>query len=841
MGYRGDTRKRKKTSGGFSGNWEVKFAGIMPPTYGKVEPFEEKQESFTQYVKRLNYYFQANRIEGDEAPAKKRAIFLTVVGPNTFNLLCDLISPTELSDKSYVEIITILKNHFNPALSEIVERFKFNIRNREEGESVAKYVSELRSLTKHCSFGATLDKMLRDRLVAGINNEGIQHKLFGEPAAELTFERAYKIAVAEEVAAKNTLDVRSLLKANLGSQGEQVHQLRTPAKECYHCGHKDHNADVCRFKDAECHYCRKKGHIEAVCRTKARSSQSQRGRGRNMARQAPTGLAKLIKAEVDSEDDETEASFTFQVATARPRSLLNPPLSITVNINNNPTNMEVDTGASVSLLSEKTFNSWRLKARPALEHCNLRLQTYTGEKLKVLGRVMVEVVYEQQQPVKLSLIIVAGDGPNLFGRNWLRAIRLDWSKIHRLEEKPSPKLHDILQTHETVFREELGQLKGVKATLHLKPEITPKFCKARSVPFAMKDRVDAQLQKLENQGIIEPVKYSEWAAPIVPILKADGESIRICGDFKLTANKAAVVESYPILKVGDLFVKLGGGEKFTKLDLRQAYNQLELDEASKKLVTISTHRGLYQYNRLPFGVASAPAIFQRTMEQLLRDMPRVGVYIDDILLTGANDEEHLNTLREVLRRLEDAGLRLRKDKCSFMQPSVVYLGHVIDKEGLRPTQERVKAVMDAPAPVNTSELKSYLCLLSYYGKFLRNVSQCLAPMHQLLHDGEPWRWEEDEEKAFAASKELLLSSQVLMHFDPSKPIVLATDASSHGIGAVLAHKLPDGSERPIAFASRTMSSAEKRYSQIEKEGLAIIFGLKKFRSYLLGSRFQLFT
>ena len=139
--------------------------------------------------------------------------------------------------------------------------------------------------------------------------------------------------------------MRSLLKANLGSQGEQVHQLHTPAKECYRCGHKDHNADVCRFKDAECHYCRKKGHIEAVCRTKARSSQSQRGRGRNTARQAPTGLAKLVKAEVGSEDDETEAS------------LLNPPLSITVNINNNLTNMEVDTGASVSLLSGKTFNS----------------------------------------------------------------------------------------------------------------------------------------------------------------------------------------------------------------------------------------------------------------------------------------------------------------------------------------------------------------------------------------------------------------------------------------------------------------------------------------------------
>ena len=169
---------------------------------------------------------------------------------------------------------------------------------------------------------------------------------------------------------------------------------------------------------------------------------------------------------------------------------------------------------------------------------------------------------------------------------------------------------------------------------------------------------------------------------------------------------------------------------------------------------------------------------------------------------------------------------------------MVYLGHEIDAQGLHPVAEKVKAVQDAPTPRNVSELKSYLGLLSYYSP---NRSTLLAPLYKLLRHDQPWSWSVTQEKAFTGSKELLVSSQLLVHFDPDLQIVLACDASAYGIGAVISHRMPDGTERPIGFMSRTLSGAEKKYAQIEREGLACVFGVQRFHSYLYGHHFLLQT
>ena len=217
------------------------------------------------------------------------------------------------------------------------------------------------------------------------------------------------------------------------------------------------------------------------------------------------------------------------------------------------------------------------------------------------------------------------------------------------------------------------------------------------------------------------------------------------------------------------------------------------------------------------------------------------MYIDDILITGETETEHLQTLEEVLKQLAKAGLRVKKKKCKFMVPSVSYLGHVIDANGLRPLPEKVQAIQHAPTPKNVTELKSYLGLLTYYGKFLPNLSTCLAPFYKLLSKHEKWEWSSEQERAFQESKDLLTSSQLLVHFDPKLPLLLACDASAYGIGAVLAHTMPDGSEKPIGYASRTLNSAEQNYSWLEKEGLSCVFGIKWFYSYLFGHSFTLIT
>ena len=357
----------------------------------------------------------------------------------------------------------------------------------------------------------------------------------------------------------------------------------------------------------------------------------------------------------------------------------------------------------------------------------------------------------------------------------------------------------------------------------------------------MRDLVEKELERLTQQGVLEPVQFADWAAPIVPVLKSDKKSVRICGDFKVTVNTASRLDAYPIPRVEDLFAKLSGGKSYSKLDLSQAYLQLELDEESKNCVVINTLKGLFRYNRLPFGISSAPGIFQRAMESLLHDIPSVMVYLDDILITGRTDAEHIETLDKVLGRLEDAGLRLKRNKCVFMAESVNYLGHRIDQEGLHPTEEKLEAVRDAPKPRNVTELRSYLGLLTYYSKFLPNLASTINPLYRLLLKSSPWHWGNREQKAFEASKQLLLSSQLLAHYDPQHALVLACDASPYGLGAVLSHRYPYGSERPIGYASRTLTGAEKNYSQIEKEGLACVFGVKHFHCYLYGRTFTLIT
>ena len=213
-----------------------------------------------------------------------------------------------------------------------------------------------------------------------------------------------------------------------------------------------------------------------------------------------------------------------------------------------------------------------------------------------------------------------------------------------------------------LLEEGLETLQGTKAKIHVEPTATPIFHEARPVPYALREEIELDVERIERAGTIEPVHYSEWATPIVPVMKSD-DTVRVCGDYKLTVNKVSKLDGYPIPKLDDMNTKLVGGQTFTELDLSHAYEQMLVDENSKELLTINTHKGLYRHNRLPYGVASAPGIFQRTMEGLLQGIPSSGVLLDHILITGPSTEEHLDNIEKVLRRYSEAGLRLKAVKC----------------------------------------------------------------------------------------------------------------------------------------------------------------------------------
>ena len=221
-----------------------------------------------------------------------------------------------------------------------------------------------------------------------------------------------------------------------------------------------------------------------------------------------------------------------------------------------------------------------------------------------------------------------------------------------------------------------------------------------------------------------PVKFSSQATPVVPIIKSDG-NLRLCADYKLTVNSVAKNEVYPLPRIEELFASVSGGKVFLKLDLSHAYLQLKLDVSSQENVTISTHRGLYHYTRRPLVVASAPAIFQCTMEMLLKRLPMVIVYLDDILVAGKMEQEHLTNLAQVLEHLSSPGMKLKKEKCAFCLPQVDYLGHIISAEGLCPAASKVKTIKEAPKLSSLSKLNSFFGLVNYYAKFCQTQQPSL--------------------------------------------------------------------------------------------------------------------
>lgn len=795
---------------------------------GCIGEFAPQTESWSAYVERLEQFFAANDIVDE----KRAATLLAVMGATTYSLLRNLVQPQKPKDKSYNDIVKILKMHFEPKPLVIAERFRFNRCNQRANVSVTDYVAELKQCAATCDFGATLDEALRDRFVSGIRNETCQRRLLSE--SNLTFARAFELALSMETAERDTQQLQGR-----DERPGQVHKVDArvmgqAGRKCYRCHGINHDAQVCRFKEAKCHGCGKTGHIKRACRRKVTTTATQ-----GESKQQAENNTKYVEAE-------EIVLPMFSVAGTKDCKQAYRESFV---VNDKDIELEIDTGAAVSIISEGLFR--QTFAEQPLEVAKVVLKTYTGEIIPVLGQFEATVNYEKQSE-RLPLIVVKGAGPALCGRNWLQKLSLNWKKIkHAVEGLPGQEVKlvgeitqlksiaDVLEVHSEVFKDELGTLRDIKATILVDPEVRPKFYKSRPLPFVMKARVDAELDRLEKAKIITPVKHSEWAAPIVPVEKKDG-TIRLCGDYKLTVNQATSTDRYPLPRIEELMATLSGGTVFSKIDLASAYQQVLLDDESKQPLTINTHRGLYVYNRLAFGVSSAPSIFQRIMENIMRDLGVV-VYLDDLLVTGKTEQEHLEKLHKVLQRLQDSGLRVKKGKCEFGKKQIEYLGHILNSEGIYPSPAKVKAIKEAPAPTCVRELRAFLGLVNYYGKFLPNQSTLLAPLYRLLRSQVPWEWKGREQKAFDKCKESLTSDKVLVHYDLNLPVTLACDASAYGMGAVIQHKMPSGEERPIAFASRTLSPAEKKYSQIEKEGLALIFGVKKFHQYLWGRKFTLVT
>lgn len=325
----------------------------------------------------------------------------------------------------------------------------------------------------------------------------------------------------------------------------------------------------------------KKSHIAPACRLKGKGSVKPP----NLPRQGKSSGKQHKAHQIRSKETTTEGDFSSDEYFLHELREKSTPIRVSLVANGKPLEMEVDTGADISIISEETRKA--LFPTQKIYESDLILRMYTDEPITIVGNLHVRVQYADQF-AKLVLVVVEGNGPSLLGWNWLKYIWLDWSRVAQMHSTRLKTLNSVLDQHKALFEEGLGTVEPYRATLHVKPDAIPKFHKPRPVPLVIKGVIGRDLDRMEREGVIERVDHSEWAAPIVAIPKKDG-SFRICGDYKVTVNQALAVDQYPLSKPEDLFATLTGGKVFSKLDLSQAYLQLQLDEESAAYVIINTH------------------------------------------------------------------------------------------------------------------------------------------------------------------------------------------------------------------------------------------------------------
>ncbi|XP_063677789.1 uncharacterized protein K02A2.6-like [Bolinopsis microptera] len=635
--------------------------------------------------------------------------------------------------------------------------------------------------------------------------------------------------------------------------------------KCGRCGLRGHESEKCNVR---CHKCDKIGHIAKKCRQK--------------------GVHNVESSR--AEDSRAEGEYDMDESCER---VLDDELYSeyydNFRINGKLLCMEFDSGSAVSVVSKRALRVCGLSDL-TLTPSRKTLRVANGQIKAVDGCAVVEVELNGEKARDLQLY-VAEDFPSLFGRPWIaKFCGQNWLEkllSTRLVNSVAPdKSQQVsvsckscsgsgvqkgveMQTdgmtvengwkfkntcirieqcrsvarlkQSEVFKPGLGLVKGVQASFVLKDEAKPVMCKARTIPYALRSKVEQEIDSMVESETLTKVADSPWGTPLVPVMKDGGESVRICGDYKSTLNKCLSTKEYPLPTIEECFNSVRGGQKFSKVDIKKAYNNLLIREEDRVLTTLNTHKGLFQWNRLPYGISSSSAIFQSVMDDTLAGVPMTCCRIDDILISGRNDEEHLINLNNVITRLELRGFKCKVEKSSFMEDHVVYLGHVVSASGIRPVQSKVDSLLKTPEPQNVDQLISFLGAVNYYRRYLPNLSAVIAPLERLRAKNVPWVWSAEEGKAFRVLKKLLSSDRVLTFYDPKLALKLDTDAASGGIGAVLSHIMPNGEERPIEFISRTLSPTERRYAQIDKEALAIVWSIKRLHIYLYMRKFTLVT
>jgi hypothetical protein len=600
---------------------------------------------------------------------------------------------------------------------------------------------------------------------------------------------------------------------------------RDQVENCNYCG-RTHEVKRCPAFNKNCNGCGVRGHFESVCQKK---------------KHVNLMYYDNVDGQYDDYEDFDEDDMHFNDLSIHTLGVSDPSelWSVELIASGKAIKFQIDTGAQCNVLNEDSF---RQIQGAKLDPSNSRIAVFGGEILRPIGRTTIPVslkgqIYTLECEVirnkKVHCILSDKDSIRLGLVKRVFAAEMEdeiEETLSKLDIAESTK--NIVRKYKQVFQG-VGKIPGQFA-LRIDPAVPPVALPSRPIPAALREQTKEQLDYLEKNDIIAKVPkgtHTPWVSQLHVVHKKDKKAVRICIDPKFL-NKALLREYHPMSTVQDVLTRLDGCKQFTVLDANMGYYQIELAPESALLTTFNSPWGRYYYRRLPMGVKSAPEIFQRAMEEVFVNVPETEIIMDDLLLPTIDTKETDRVLEATLQTAEENNLRFRFSKSKFARREAEYVGSYFTDQGVKVSTEKVRAIKDMPMPNKVEDVRTLLGMATYLSKHIPQFSNVTAPLRDCIKTkgkgkNEPFFFDEPQILAFEELKQLLSNAPVLRYYSMNEPITVSCDASMLGLGAVILQ-----GDRPVAYASKALTTTEQAYAQIEKELLAIVFACSKFHQMI---------
>lgn len=754
----------------------------------------------------------------------KIGIFLNEAGTRAIELFHSSLVLSEVQKKKFDDVYKAFEKFCLPKKNEMYESFLFLSRNQREGEKFDSFLIDIKKLVKSCGYDTQNDRMLRDRIVLGINNKKLQKRMLEVDA--LTLEKAIEMARAEEISnlqstTLQTFQQRDILTAevcavnrNFSKQkhkeiidknknksflaNKNVKPVNINQIKCKFCN-QIHEYGKCSAFGKTCTKCKKRNHLAICCYSKTVS-------------------------EICKSSDQTDNCFYIDTIDKSKYNIKNSWFE-KISVNGKILDLKLDTGAEYNVMP---FEIVKKLKNVELRKTDLILVAYGGNRLNLVGEVVLECCFKNEISFE-KFAVVKGDAIPIFGLQGCLNLKL----VKRLDSLQMWSKEKILKDYKMNF-EGLGCFVD-DFKIELKENVVSVAKPPRRVPLSLIKPLKSELDRLEKLKIIEKTNGpADWISNLVIVEKSNG-NIRLCLDPQ-DLNRSIKDESVLIPKFDDVISKISGKKYFSVLDNKEGFFQIKLDENSSKLCTFNSPFGCYKFLRLPFGIKIAPEAFQKCNEMNFEGIDGIAIYIDDILIFSDTVEEHNKIMKKVMERAKEKNIKFNKDKFQFQQTEVKFLGHKISQFGISFDDNRIRAIEELGTPKNKKDVQKLLGMVNYLQKTIPNLADISTPLRELLKKDVVFNWYPNHDSCLKEIKNLIVQAPKLKPFDPSLDIVIQTDASKSGVGCCL---LQGGS--PISFASKSLTETEIRYSQIEKEMLAICYACEKFHNWVYGRDFLVQT